>query len=161
PAPPPRGKASASQAFVTAPTAPALDAGFHPNVAETRPLGPPPSAPKRSRVTSNGSSPPSSVGSGPFGTSRQPSFEARGPIVPDLAVRRPPTPARLWVLAGAGAVGLAGLTVAGYWIFSGDSGVKPPKATVADTEPKVEAPAPPVAVDPASGFDIATDPQGA
>ena len=161
PAAPVRKKSSPSAAFVTAPIAPALDVEA-PDFADPRSLGSPPVRARVGRPSSNGVSVPA-VGSLPPREPREPSFEARGTIIPDITVRRPPTPAKMWVLVAVGAVGLAGLTAGGYWIFSSDTGPRTVQAVVANTEPKVETapPPPPAVVDKDSGFDIKTDPPAA
>jgi eukaryotic-like serine/threonine-protein kinase len=162
-------------AFVSAPTAPALfgadsldlavKAGFGgPNAVETRPIVPPerPIAPpprKAGRATANGAA----LSAPSFPAPREPSMTARGTIIPEISVRRPPAPGKIWLAMGA--VAVAGLAVGGYWIFSGDSGTKPqapaaaPAEVAAATASKPAEPPPaPLPVDPSSGFDITTDP---
>jgi serine/threonine protein kinase len=157
-------------AFVSAPTAPAVvgadsldlavKSGFvGPNAVETRPIGPPEKSPapvrKPGRATSNGSA----LAAPSFPAPREPSMTARGTIVPEISVRRPPNPAKIWLVAGA--VGIACIAVGGYWIFSGSSTPRPQPPVVAEAAPAAKAPEPPPAplpVDPSSGFDITTDP---
>jgi hypothetical protein len=85
---------------------------------------------------------------------------ARGTIVPDIKVRRPPSPTRLLFAAALGAVAVAALVVGGFWVFS------PSPAQIGGEAPRVVATAPapePAAtlpVDPNSGFDVTTDPPG-
>jgi hypothetical protein len=82
---------------------------------------------------------------------------ARGTIVPDIKVRRPPSPGRLFFAAALGAVAVAALVVGGFWVFSPAPAPEAPRVVEPTAAPE---PAPPP-IDPNSGFDVTTDPPGA
>jgi len=81
---------------------------------------------------------------------------ARVTVFPEVQMRRPPSPVRMYAVAGVGVAVLGLLVFGGITLFSDDRPAERQKPSAATT-PVQPAPAPPP-IDTNSGFDVTTDP---
>ncbi len=84
------------------------------------------------------------------------SIGGRVTVFPEVQTRRPPSPTKMYVLAGAGVAVLGLLVFGGITLLSDDRPAERTKVSPA-APPVQAAPAPPP-IDPNSGFDVTTDP---